>query len=171
MRRTFVKKALITLALFCTGAAAFAQTQPQAFLSKSDIDIFAENSGKIREILDAHKEEFFSLQDEMAARGYPIEEAFTMILEFPVSAKLRAELSGFGLGNTGYEKIIVIYLGTTFAVWEQIVAEELAGQEEAPQVAGIRERMARMAAMMHADDLSLISSRVEDLRFVVMGNF
>jgi hypothetical protein len=146
------------------GAAAFAQAQPKAVLAKSDIDSFIKNYTEIVTTIDAHESEFSSLTTDLETQeGAGLTAALLKIRGVSVPKDLRAALSGFGLGNNGFEKVMVILYGAGCLYMENILAD-LGAQENAEFSKEIlKNQVNPMKAAIHTNDLSLIAARFTEL--------
>ena len=164
-----IKKICMIAVLVCGGVFAFAQAQPKAVLSKSDIDNFVKNFVEVQETLDAHDDELSSLEmDFSEMEGKSITAAIAKVRSFPVSAGLRTSLARFGLGNNGFEKCMVILYGMSVLYLEEMFAGMSGGGQGAldmgeEMAAMIKGQVAPMKTAIHANDFSLLSSRKGDL--------
>ena len=158
-----IKKSCSIVVLFCMGVFAFAQAQPKAVLSKSDIDNFVKNFEAIQETLDSHEEEFSSLEMDFSGMdGRSITAQISKIRSFPASAELRKKLAAFGLGNNAFEKCMVILYGISVVYMEQMFAVP-GGEIDKEMAAMIDEQIKPIKSAIHAGDMSLIFSRKDDL--------
>ncbi|MDR3200885.1 MAG: hypothetical protein LBT68_05445 [Spirochaetales bacterium] len=158
-----VRKIYSVLLFLCLSFSAFAQAQPKQVLSKADIDNFIKNFEAIQEVLDSNQAEFSSLQKEFdASEGAELTAALAKIRALAVSPRLSSGLSRLGLGNNGFEKVMLIFYGLVAVIIEQTFQESaIAGQ---PEIAAmIAEQVKPIKAAIHANDLSLISARAEEL--------
>jgi hypothetical protein len=165
-RSTFViKKTFITLFLFCIGAAAFAQ--PKAILAKSDIDGFIKNYKAIVTTIDKYESEFSFLSEDLEGKeGDDLTAALLKIRSVPVPEDLRAALSRFGLGNNGFEKVMVILYGTSCLYIENMVStlstqEAVENAELTKQI--LENQVNPLKAAIHSNDLSFIAARFTDI--------
>ena len=158
-----IKKISIIAVLFCVGTFAFAQAQPKAILSKSDIDNFVKNYNAIEKVLDAHEDEFSSLEMDFSGMdGKDVTAQIAKIRSFSVSAGLRSKLAAFGLGNNAFEKCMVILYGIGVVYMEEMFASF--GKEGGEEMtAMIKEQINPMKAAIHQGDLTLITSRKADI--------
>ncbi|MDR1931601.1 MAG: hypothetical protein LBQ57_02145 [Spirochaetales bacterium] len=157
-----VKKICGILFCLCIGVSAFAQARPKQVLAKADIDNFIKNFDAIQEVLDAHEEELSSLVKELnLAEGSELTAALAKIRGFSVSAALKSGLAQLGMGNNGFEKVMVILYGIATVILDQMF--QAMGSEEPEVTAMIEEQVRPMKAAIHASDLSLLSSRAQEL--------
>ena len=158
-----IKKICIMAVLFSVGAFAFAQAQPKAILSRSDVDNFVKNFDDIQEAMDEHEDELSSLtMDFSGMEGAKITAQIATIRGFAASAGLRAKLARFGLGNNAFEKCMVILYGMSVIYVEQMFGM-MGGEIDKDMAAMIDAQIKPIKAAIHASDLSLVSARKDDL--------
>ena len=165
-----MKRTLAVLAAICLVAVSLAaQAAPKKVLSGKDIEAFIANFDGIERDMDALGEkydEYFEAEDQDGTASPSMIIAQMRARKVPEEVK--AILKKHGLGDNGFEKIIVISAG--FGALEMdssIVAQE---QEYAdyPEMAGYldqaKQQTSELKASIHKDDLSLISARSNELR-------
>jgi hypothetical protein len=153
------------LGLVCL--CAFGQTQPKQVLTMADLDSFIRNFTAIEEFFAAHEEEFAPLREELEVTdGADLTAALMKMRGFAVSEEVNSDLAGLGLGSNGFEKIIVI----THGIGVVLAGQMLQSLEEDPEGARIvEEQLKSLKDTIHADDVSLIASRAEDLMPLMEG--
>jgi hypothetical protein len=150
----------------CVSVIAFAQSQPKQVLAKADIDNFVKNFTAIQELLDAHVDDLTSVTEGMDTfEADDMQATFAKIRSFAVPPDLKKGLSGLGMGDNGFEKIMVILYSVGIVMSDQMLQEM--GVEEQEGAAIIKEQMQSMRDCIHVADMSLIASRSEELMSIL----
>ena len=159
-----IKKICFLLVFICIGSFVFAQAQPRAILAKADIDTFVKNYDAIQEVLDSHTDELSSLEMDFSDMDEKtIIASISKARSFPVSAKLRAALAPFKLGNNAFEKCMVILFGMSVVYLEEMVKEMKNEPEMKEFVAEFDRQIKPIKAAIHANDLRLINAQKDEL--------
>lgn len=143
---------------------AFAQAQPRAVLSKTDIDNFVKHYAAISEAMSS----LSSLNMDLEGKNETdIKTAIAKARSMNIPADLSAKLAKFGLGNNAFEKCIVVSFGIMAVFMEEMFAGfmGLAGTDQSADdgTAEFKKTIAAMKTSIHANDYNLISSRKEEL--------
>ena len=151
------KTCMIMILLSLFGIQAYSQAQQKKVLSKSDVDNYVKNYEKIQEIMEEYSEEIESFVDPSEEDSF---KSAIKLRNASVSRNLQNELSKLGLGNNGFEKVIVLMFGTSVMFIEQMMPPEAAG--DAMQ----NEMMAEIKAIksaINSEDYNLIKTNSENL--------
>ncbi len=168
-----MKRTLAVFAVACFAALALtAQTAPKKVLTGKDIDVFVENFDKIESELNAlgdKYEDYFKTEIEPEDGQMPSPgKTIALMRAKEVPAEVKAVFKRHGLGDNGFEKIIVISAGFGALEMESAIRSQEQEYAEFPDMAtyleAAKSQVAELKASVHKDDLSLLSSRADELR-------
>jgi hypothetical protein len=168
-----MKRTLAIIAAICFVAVSLAaQTAPKKVLTGKDIDAFVANFDKIEEELEALGDKY----DDYFKTGVEPEDSqmpspgktIALMRAKEVPAEVKSVFKRHGLGDNGFEKMIVISAGFGALEMESAIKSQEQEYAEFPDMAtyleAAKSQVAELKSSIHKDDLSLVSSRADELR-------
>lgn len=157
-------RSLVVLLLL--GAMLFGQTAPKKVLAAGDVDSFITNFSAMSAEFDALGNSYEDLIPPGAAEedGISYSSLIAQVRATAVPSEVKAILKKYGLGENGFEKIMVITLGCTALEMDRIVtlqsSDPSVPQEMKGYFDGAKSQIAEMKSAIHPDDLALIKSKL-----------
>lgn len=166
-----MKRTLAVVVFVCLVAAGIAaQTAPKKILSGKDIDAFVSNFDAIERDFDAlgdKYDEYFMTGSGQDAAASP-SATIAMMRAKAVPEEVKAILKKHGLGDNGFEKMIVISAGFGALEMDSSIAAQEQEYADYPEMTtyldAAKKQVAELKASIHKDDLSLLSARSSALR-------
>lgn len=161
--------AVIVLAVFAAGMVA-AQQSPKKILGGKDIDAFIANYEALEADLDAleGKYDYIFEDTEEFAEGDDLGSTFTKLRAIDVPGEIRDIFKKHGLGSDGFEKMIVITSAFQSLEMDNQVALYREQFKDNPEMASYLDQAEAqnesLRTSMHASDMKLVESRMDDLR-------
>jgi hypothetical protein len=166
------KKIVFVLELVFLCCAVFAEGTPKKVLSARDVDAFIANNEAITADLDRLGDKYNDYFDVAALEGSAadpaeVRMAIANLRATKVPGEVQSVFKKNGMGDNGFEKYIVIVYGYGSLYFDKMLREQLAGKPVTPEMRPYVDQAAAsvdiMKASVHKDDLSLLSSRLNDL--------
>ncbi|HOT61294.1 MAG TPA: hypothetical protein PLU93_00370 [Treponemataceae bacterium] len=149
--------------------AASAQAAPKKVLSAKDVQTFIDNYEALSADLDALEGKYDDLFTP--EEGCDIPTAMAAVRAVKVPDEMRAIVKKHGLGDNGFEKIIVIAYSVSYVQLEKGIVELEGQAAEMPEMAGYldqyRQQLAAMKSGIHPDDLETVRKRADDLAAIL----
>jgi len=161
-----IKRLSAIFVVLCLAALSFAQAPAaKKILTAKDVDVFVAKYPAIEADFEALGDKYDDLlspdMDDTSAMDFGSVIAQARATKVP--AEITAILRKHGLGDNGFEKIMVITFGFMTLEWERVMNEQLSDPAMTPEMksymAGASEQVNEMKASIHKDDLALISSK------------
>lgn len=146
----------------------FAQT-PKKVLSAGDIDAFIKNFNAMEADLEAlgdKYDDYFGFQ-EADDPDYDFVANFNKIRTIKIPAEVEAIYRKHGLGNNGLEKTMVITIGVSVVLGEQMMAAYADMPEAALYMDTMKAQFDLMRSIIHPDDIALVSKRATEIAAVL----
>jgi hypothetical protein len=146
------------------GSAAAVQNVPKV-LSSTDIDAFIANFNKIDIELSALGDKYDELFSGPEDSSPAVLSAAIHSSEVP--PEVQSVFRKYGLGNNGFEKVMVITLGFTLLEMDDMLALQAKDGQSADVKASIDaalDQIKGMKSAIHSSDLALVDARREQLR-------
>ncbi len=162
------KRLFALTVFFCVASLVFAQASaPKKVLTSKDIDIFVANYPAIEADFAALGDKYDKLLEPEMDMNMSMDDSFSSAVSRARATKVPAEISAIlkkhGLGDNGFEKIMVISYGFMTLEWERAIDEQLSAPGMTPEMksymAGASEPVYEMKKTIHKDDLALISTK------------
>jgi hypothetical protein len=177
-KEPFMKKplfAVLSLALsllLVSQTALFAQSAPKKVLSSKDIDAFAANFETLNGDLDALGDKYESVfaADENATPA----EILAKLRTTKVPPEIQSILKKNGLGENGFEKLMVITIGFSALEMESYLNDQQAQYGSSPEFQPYLDKgmtqVKELKAAIHADDLALLTAKHDVLYPLLMAD-
>ena len=163
------KKISIIIMLCLISSLTFAQTAPKQVLSEKDINNFITNYKKIMDAFDILDDKYSHLFDSIDENsGF---EGMIKMRSIKVPAEIQDIFRKNGLGDNGFEKVLIIIQGTMVVVMEDDIkslSEKLEANKEwaetmAESIKQSREAVKTLKNSINNRDLALINSKKDKL--------
>lgn len=158
--------------LLVSQAALFAQSAPKKVLATKDVEAFAANFETLNGDLDALGDKYESVfaTDENASPA----EILAKLRATKVPSEIQDILKKNGLGENGFEKLMVITIGFSALEMESYLNDQQAqygsSSEFQPYIDKGMTQVKDLKAAIHADDLALLTAKRDLLYPLLMAD-
>jgi hypothetical protein len=172
MKRSFAFAFAALSLLFVAESSIFAQAAPKKVLSSKDVESFATNFEALNGDLDALGDKYDSLfaTDENASPS----EILIKLRSTKVPQEIQAILKKNGLGENGFEKLMIITIGFSALEMETYLNEQQAQYGNSPEIQPYIDQgmtqVKELKAAIHKDDLALLESKHDLLYPLLMAD-
>ncbi|MCL2704998.1 MAG: hypothetical protein FWE72_02190 [Spirochaetaceae bacterium] len=161
-----MSKKITTILLFCLICTfAFAQTAQKQILSEKDINGFINNYEQIMDAIDNLGDKYDYLFEGIDPNGGF--ESLIKMRSIKVPAEVQDILKKNGLGDNGFEKVMVIIMGTGVILMEDdldsLAAEAATDPKIKEYLKQARDGIKTLKDSINSKDLDLISSKKNEL--------
>lgn len=168
----FAVLSVVLTLLLVSQAALFAQSAPKKVLSTKDVEAFAANFETLNGDLDALGDKYESVfaTDENASPA----EILAKLRATKVPSEIQDILKKNGLGENGFEKLMVITIGFSALEMESYLNDQQAqygsSSEFQPYIDKGMTQVKDLKAAIHADDLALLTAKRDLLYPLLMAD-
>ena len=168
----FAVLSVVLTLLLVSQAALFAQSAPKKVLSTKDVEVFAANFETLNGDLDALGDKYESVfaTDENASPA----EILAKLRATKVPSEIQDILKKNGLGENGFEKLMVITIGFSALEMESYLNDQQAqygsSSEFQPYIDKGMTQVKDLKAAIHADDLALLTAKRDLLYPLLMAD-
>lgn len=172
MKRSIAFAFVALSLLFVAESSMFAQAAPKKVLSSKDVESFATNFEALNGDLDALGDKYDNLfaTDENASPS----EILTKLRSTKVPQEIQAILKKNGLGENGFEKLMIITIGFSALEMETYLNEQQAQYGSSPEIQPYIDQgmtqVNELKAAIHKDDLALLAAKHDLLYPLLMAD-
>lgn len=171
-KRSNVFTALALAAAFLAGTALYAEDAPKKILAAKDIDAFIANFETLNADLDAVGDKYDDVFKTSEDAGPA--QILKDLRKVKVPQEIKDILKKNGLGENGFEKLMVITIGFSAIEMEKYLDAQREQYAQAPDAQEfIDQSMAQVKeikTVIHKDDLALLTNKREALYPVLMSD-
>lgn len=164
-KRSHVLFVLSLFAFVLCSTALFAENSPEKVLVAADVDAFVANFDELNADLETLGDKYNNLF-ESSESDSPT-DIMTKIRSVKVPVEIQSILRKHGLGENGFEKVMIITIGFAALEMESILKTQQGGEDNSVEAkANIDKSIAdvsKLKAAINSDDLALIASKRDTL--------